>query len=797
MKKRYLPLEEPQNDLYQTTRIPTDRPVAVYYRQSTDAQVGNISTLIQTIDMPQHLMRLGWAEKDIILIDMDEGVSGTTKIDERPGMQMLFDLISQGQIGTVACQDEDRLFRDITQIQVNIFIEACRKSNVLVLTPTMTYDFANPQTGTFHARQFRFKSEMAAEYINAVVRGKLHRAKDRLLREGRWGGAGIAPGYMVDMRKTLLDGSRNPQWKKFVVFEPYAQVVQTYFDMFLKNAGCLNKTLREIHEHGPYYPNPSSCKAPDGYKAFYRMQRYGEYYAPGRGGLNALLTNAVYLGHWMLNGSIIIWDNHPPLIDQETFMRAFNYLSKVTLDGQPNPDYRPFQQNARPSLESERGVERPICAGMMVSLHKGQWIDVGTNWVSPLNHYAYVLWENKMGNTNYVWSKAAKFVDDMVVKLLRAKLEATFQDEYWAQALASLEDELTKDSDRIKTQMEHLETVMHNQLASLESLTSPDLIQAVERRYEDAKAERARLRGLLETSASKAQQLEAIFRLRENYEPALENWQALNRDEVCVILQAFVEKIEATPVEKHGLRLVIRWRDETADEIVLARQNTTGIQWLPSEIEVLRSLVERNASQVEIAQTFPERQWQSIRYKLFQHFGKGTACVHPKPIKDDETFEDFQKRIDRDGTAYPTSIGWWRTVELEQLERLLDEGVTKMELVETFPYRNWNSIRTKITQLKGKSYQVTGVLTIGRFETYAAHTAQQKADTEESEDAETEYENGNSFRKSTPRCAKLTSPGRGMLPPPINPAWLMVWCGARNGRAITNGFSRSSSPATE
>lgn len=45
-------------------------------------------------------------------------------------MKYLFDLITRGEISAVACQDEDRLFRDVTQIQVNIFIEACRTSKV-------------------------------------------------------------------------------------------------------------------------------------------------------------------------------------------------------------------------------------------------------------------------------------------------------------------------------------------------------------------------------------------------------------------------------------------------------------------------------------------------------------------------------------------------------------------------------------------------------------------------------------------------------------------------------------------
>ena len=163
--------------MFGDTELPLHLPVAVYYRQSTEAQIGNISTTIQTVDMVEYLKAQGWAKNKIVMIDMDAGISGTTKIDEREGMSTLFSLITNDEIGAVACQDEDRLFRDITQIQVNIFIEACKSHKVLVITPTVVYNFSHPQLGTFHARQFRFKSEMAAEYIDSYLKGSVTKCK--------------------------------------------------------------------------------------------------------------------------------------------------------------------------------------------------------------------------------------------------------------------------------------------------------------------------------------------------------------------------------------------------------------------------------------------------------------------------------------------------------------------------------------------------------------------------------------------------------------------------------------------
>src|SRR5260221_11574712 len=43
---------------------------------------------------------------------------------------------------------------------------------------------------------------------------------------------------------------------------------------------------------------------------------------------------------------------------------------------------------------------------------------------------------------------------------------------------------------------------------------------------------------------------------------------------------------------------------------------------------------------------------------------------------------------------------------------------------------------------------------------------------------------GNSSRKSTPRWAKVISPGRGIAPPPTSDTYDEVWCGERKGGAM-------------
>jgi hypothetical protein len=51
---RYRKAEQNTIDPYKAQPLPLGRPVAVYYRQSSEGQIGNISTTLQTVDMVEH-----------------------------------------------------------------------------------------------------------------------------------------------------------------------------------------------------------------------------------------------------------------------------------------------------------------------------------------------------------------------------------------------------------------------------------------------------------------------------------------------------------------------------------------------------------------------------------------------------------------------------------------------------------------------------------------------------------------------------------------------------------------------
>lgn len=625
--------ETPEHFSYDT-QLPVHLPVANYYRQSTMEQVGNQSTAIQTVDMVAYLKRLGWPEEKIIRIDMDAGVSGTKKIDERPGMSELFRLITRGEVGAVSSSDEDRLFRDVSQIQTNIFLEACKQNRVLVITPTMIYNFAHEHMGVIHARQFRWKSEVAAEYISSYIRGKLYHARLRLMQQGRWTGAPITPGFMIDDRKTLPGGSPNENWRKFAIFEPYAEVVREYFRIFLDCNGQLRTAARQIREQGPYFPDPAECTPPEGFRIAYRIHTHQGKRCIGKTGLHYMLTNAMYLGHWVVDNRVLIQDNHPAIIDPEIFARVYNYLSEVSLKGTLNPDYRPSIVHARPTLEAERDVDRPLLLGLMVAEDTdGSWKPLGSMWDSLLGYYNYIHY-SKVKDVA-LWRKRAAYVDDAVTALMLERLSTTFDFEDWKAELAYYSEDVRRERQGMESQVEQLQKVMDNLLVSLATLRHPQMIAAVEKQYTEAQQEHDRLRSELAASQDEERRMQYIEKIRDSCEQVVEKWPHMNGEERRQVVQMFTSKIKASIVDRSALHLHIYWLDGSEDKITLVKQTGNGAYWTTEEIDQLIDLMHSASGQIEVMQAFPDRTWQAIRHQ-YKHSSEKRGVYRfislPKPL---------------------------------------------------------------------------------------------------------------------------------------------------------------------
>lgn len=310
-------------------------------------------------------------------------------------MSRLYNLIINGAIGTVAAQAEDRLFRDETQIQVKVFIEACVKNDVCVITLYFKYNFADKHEGPYHRLLFRMRAEQAADYLNSYVRGRLIAARERMTLQGMWVGGNINLGFMVDDRKHLSSNLPNPGWRKYMPFEPCAEVIVQIFETFIEKGGNIRATLRHLFDHGPHFPDfddpQIQHRVPPGFTWAkpVRMLKRGSIYMPGSITLVNMMTNAVYIGHWMHKDRVVQWNNHPAIISEELFYRAFNYLSAYTLEGETNPNYAPRLGGVHSTKKKERVPPKAIYSGLIGSFHDGRWLTATAAWKKRLSDYAY------------------------------------------------------------------------------------------------------------------------------------------------------------------------------------------------------------------------------------------------------------------------------------------------------------------------------------------------------------------------------------------------------------------------
>lgn len=638
MPKRYRKREEDTTDPYRAQPLPLHRPVAVYYRQSSEGQIGNINTTLQTVDMVEHLMKQGWVRDQIIMIDMDAGVSGTKKIEERPGMSYLFTLIENGEIGLVAAQDVDRFFRDVTQIQTNIFIDTCRRNNVLVLTPTFVYDFDHPTQGRYHMQMFRDHAQRAADYLEYHIKGRLMQARDYLKVRGIWTGRSVAIGYMVDLREKLPDGTANPKHRRYVPFQPCADVVLAYFKLFRKFNRNLTRTWRHIYHHGPCYPENFEELVPDNFRVdvIVKYRGLNGGLMPSPSGLAYMLTNIAYIGHWSYRGVIEQWNNHEAIVPDDLFMYAFNAISKVDFFGEPNADYSPHRVYVRHKVEDRNG-EPPTYAGLVFSnsLKNLPFRRVQSSYLSHNGNFAYILADN-LNRT--VMSIHAEIFDPVVDKLLLKRLEATtIDDETWQEALDGTQRSEQGDVRRIEQDIRAAERAKQTILDNLKTIANADIVKNLEASYEANDREIARLREELERVKANAGQHTAMLEARPTLELIIQRWKDVPHQQRRELFEAFGRRIVVDKLNEAQRKLVVEWRDGTLSETTF-RTGKNRHFMTKSERQKLVQMIRDQQPQWEILREFPEITWESIVMRFYRdgnadgtpaHIGE----VYKQPLK--------------------------------------------------------------------------------------------------------------------------------------------------------------------
>ena len=117
------------------------RLAVVYIRQSSPQQVlHNRESTDLPYQLRQRAVALGWADDRVLVIDDDQGISGTT-VENRPGFQRLLAEVSLGHVGVVFGREMSRLARSCKDWHQ--LLELCALFQVLLADADGIYDPAD------------------------------------------------------------------------------------------------------------------------------------------------------------------------------------------------------------------------------------------------------------------------------------------------------------------------------------------------------------------------------------------------------------------------------------------------------------------------------------------------------------------------------------------------------------------------------------------------------------------------------------------------------------------------------
>lgn len=300
----------------------------------------------------------------------------------------------------------------------------------------------------------------------------------------------------------------------------------------------------------------------------------------------------VYIGHWVHQGAIVEWDNHPPLVEYDLFMYAFNRLSKTDFHGEPNPAFSPYRAYKQRQPLEARAEPYPTYAGLLFSddIKERSHRRLAGIWNEWNGEYQYNLYIP--GGRANVWNIRSKYVDAAVDALLLERLQATTIDEaLWESALSSTQQGNFEEIRRIEGEIKREKQGQDNIIASLAKLTNEEMIQRAQANYEATGRRIESLKAELDLLKQTDRREKTLLRARPALIRIALNWAHIPSNERRNIFQEFAEYIHISRVNRAAKRIYIHWRDGSTSEDTIMRQ-TRGWLWEDDDLALLQTLIE-------------------------------------------------------------------------------------------------------------------------------------------------------------------------------------------------------------
>lgn len=329
--------------------LDTSRPVVQYIRRSTENQrLRNQMSLVQQ-DEKLGAKLVGKGFGHIEKIDIDDGKSGQRLLEDRAGLQYVYDLLEgraliDGQsIAAVGAFDASRMWRDTTHVWYDDFIQKLIANNVPFITWRRTYWPQDSRDMDALRREFEYALKSLETITERAIPARFLAVEEN----SSYGGHAIPPGFIISGFQTD---------KHYAVYEEHRKLVVYLFERFKECGGNIPRLLRELLHEGFHFPEFTIENPP--HLALPHIPGVG-YFVNTRRALVSILTNRAYIGHYIFTkhaeGTVRFDEKkqkrvrvkgrpeatyvnehaHEAIVDYDLFVWCYEKITGYTLDGIP------------------------------------------------------------------------------------------------------------------------------------------------------------------------------------------------------------------------------------------------------------------------------------------------------------------------------------------------------------------------------------------------------------------------------------------------------------------------------
>jgi len=593
--------------------FPKDEDGVLYVRQSKLVQMQkNIHSYeMQTGKFVEHFRNNLHCTGHIEIIADDEGVSGTKDIHEREGLARTVrliqgkELINGRRIRWVGAVHVNRLTRDPWLITPAVLMKECYEHEVWISTLRMNFNFDDE----YCQRVFMLEAEEAARHLKwmkLIMGGARSIASSNGYYDGRW----LVPGYIVDRTDSLK--------KKYIIYEPHAEVVRWLFRRFLELDGDFYELCREIDKKPylfpkfePWVDEKNTSRFGGNRKRGGSRIKEGEYagcYKPTDGGIRSILCNPVYIGWWLPIDGGVVENNHDAIVDEALFTFAHKRLSTHDLNG----------ERQRPAKVTRTGAANAMLKKV---LHDDMDKPMYAGYAHDPSDYSYISRERTGLATSFRFSLSADRLDKIFLDKLFERLEALEKLEDW-------EDKLTErltakeyaQEEQKKLIQKNIEEATRQRQVTMDILDDPEIPKTKQMKIDYAN----KIAGLEAKIAQWQQELEApeeeedeevtLYEIHSLLPNIVQKWDKLSLKVRLRFIGALVRKVTVAEVAPSWLQIEIHWKETIGNFTEVGyfkRFHTNRSAWSEEEEAVLRDMYPKEDASVIIA-ALPERSWRSI-----------------------------------------------------------------------------------------------------------------------------------------------------------------------------------------